>query len=166
MFLNGPHLFLNEAHRSLSMSVQCGRFLLWRPVASLLPGNACVVASGRTDTLAVSLSRPISTSLPVQSSKKMIRRDKKRRAMVAEYEFEKLRLKAIVKNKLLPEIVQVKAREDMAAHPKDSSIARLRNRCVLTGRPRGVIREYGLCRMKFRDLADHGYISGMTRSSW
>jgi len=96
----------------------------------------------------------------------MIRRDKKRRQMVADYEFEKLRLKAIVKNKLLPEIVQSKAMEELSAHPKDSSIARVRNRCVLTGRPRAVIRDYGLCRMKFRDLADHGYISGMTRSTW
>lgn len=96
----------------------------------------------------------------------MIRRDKKRRQMVADYEIEKLRLKAIVKNKLLPEIVQAKAKEDLAKHPRDSSIARLRNRCILTGRPRGVVREYGLCRMKFRELADKGYISGMTRSSW
>lgn len=111
-------------------------------------------------------SRGLKTSTALESSKKMIRRDKKRRKMVAEYEIEKLRLKAIVKNKLLPEIVQKKAREEMAKHPRDSSIARLRNRCVVTGRPRGVLGEYGLCRMKFRDLADHGYISGMTRSSW
>lgn len=110
--------------------------------------------------------RSISTTSALGSSKKMIRRDKKRRQMVADYEMEKLRLKAIVKNKLLPEIVQKKAREEMAKHPKDSSISRLTNRCVMTGRPRGVLREYGLCRMKFRDLADHGYISGMTRSSW
>ena len=96
----------------------------------------------------------------------MIRRDKERRKMVAEYEIEKLRLKAIVKNKLLPEIVQKKAREELAKHPKDSSISRVNNRCVLTGRSSGVIREYGLCRMKFRHLADHGHISGMTRSTW
>ena len=110
--------------------------------------------------------RTVSTSSPLESSKKMIRRDKKRRQMVADHEIEKLRLKAIVKNKLLPEIVQKKAREELAKHPRDSSIARLRNRCVLTGRPRAVVREYGLCRMKFRHLADHGYISGMTRSTW
>ena len=141
-----------------------GRFL-WRSSAFLL--RKCRWKNGiASRDLTATLSRPISTTSPAESSKKMIRRDKKRRAMVAEYEFEKLRLKAIVKNKLLPEIVQAKAREEMAAHPKDSSIARLRNRCVLTGRPRGVIREYGLCRMKFRNLADHGYISGMTRSSW
>ncbi len=110
--------------------------------------------------------RTISTGTSLESSKKMIRRDKKRRQMVADYEIEKLRLKAIVKNRLLPEIVQKKAREDMAAHPRDSSISRVRNRCVLTGRPRAVMKDYGLCRMKFRDLADHGYISGLTRSTW
>ena len=116
--------------------------------------------------LRVPNARTIATGFVLESSKKMIRRDKKRRQMVADYEFEKLRLKAVVKNKLLPEIVQKKAREELAAHPRDSSIARLRNRCVLTGRPRGVVTDYGLCRMKFRDLADHGYISGMTRSTW
>lgn len=110
--------------------------------------------------------RTIYTGTSLESSKKMIRRDKKRRQMVADYEIEKLRLKAIVKNRLLPEIVQKKAREDMAAHPRDSSISRVRNRCVLTGRPRAVMKDYGLCRMKFRDLADHGYISGLTRSTW
>ena len=111
-------------------------------------------------------TRTISTCSVLESSKKMIRRDKKRRQMVADYEFEKLRLKAIVKNRLLPEIVRNKAKEELASHPKDSSISRVRNRCVLTGRPRSVMRDYGLCRMKFRDLADHGYISGMTRSTW
>lgn len=112
------------------------------------------------------ICRTITTSSALESSKKMIRRDKKRRQMVADYEFEKLRLKAIVKNRILPEIVQNKAKEEMASHPKDSSIARVHNRCVLTGRPRGVVSEYGLCRMKFRHLADHGYISGLTRSTW
>jgi len=110
--------------------------------------------------------RSISTSTPLGSSKKMIRRDKKRRKIVAEYEIEKLRLKAIVKNELLPEIVQMKAKQELAKHPRDSSISRVRNRCVLTGRPRAILREYGLCRMKFRHLADHGFISGMTRSTW
>ena len=129
--------------------------------------------SNKAPTLSVLTCRPtpvacrtVTTSSPLESSKKMIRRDKKRRQMVADYEMEKLRLKAIVKNKLLPEIVQTKAREELAKHPKDSSISRVTNRCVLTGRPRGVLREYGLCRMKFRELADRGYISGLTRSTW
>ena len=97
---------------------------------------------------------------------KMIRRDKARRKCVAQYESERLRLRAIVKNKLLPEIVQQKAREQLASHPRDASVTRICNRCVATGRARGVVTDYGLCRMKFRKLADFGHISGMTRSSW
>ena len=96
----------------------------------------------------------------------MVRRDKHRRKCVAQYEGERLRLRAIVKNKLLPEVVQEKAKKDLASQPRDASITRVRNRCVMTGRGRGVLREYGLCRMKFRELADFGHISGLTRSSW
>lgn len=107
----------------------------------------------------------ISTS-SVLGFQKMIRRDKHRRKCVAQYEGERLRLRAIVKNNLLPEIVQEKAKKDLASHPRDAYITRVRNRCVVTGRARGVITEYGLCRMKFRQLADFGHISGLTRSSW
>ena len=110
-------------------------------------------------------SKWVSTS-SVLEFQKMVRRDKHRRKCVAEYEGERLRLRAIIKNKLLPEVVQEKARDELAAHPRDASVTRVRNRCVLTGRGRGVLREYGLCRMKFRELADFGHISGLTRSSW
>ncbi len=98
--------------------------------------------------------------------KKMVRRDKARRQCVADYEAERLRLRAIIKNKLLPEVVQEQARAELAAHPRDASVTRVRSRCVLTGRGRGVLREYRLCRMKFRELADYGHIAGLTRSSW
>jgi len=49
---------------------------------------------------------------------------------------------------------------------KNSSKVRLRNRCALTGRPRGYIRMYGICRIKFRDLASDGKIPGVTKASW
>ena len=111
------------------------------------------------------VTRSISASATLDFQK-MIRRDKARRRCVAQYESERLRLRAIVKNKLLPEIVQQKARDQMASQPRDASVTRVRNRCVVTGRARGVITEYGLCRMKFRKLADFGHLSGMTRSSW
>ena len=111
------------------------------------------------------MCRPIATS-PSLDNQKMIRRDKYRRKCVAEHEGERLRLRAIVKNKLLPEVIQMKARQDLASQERDASITRVRNRCVLTGRARGVVREYGLCRMKFRKLADFGHVSGLTRSSW
>ena len=50
--------------------------------------------------------------------------------------------------------------------PKNSSKVRLRNRCQLTGRPRGYVRMFGICRIKFRDLASDGKIPGVTKSSW
>ena len=110
-------------------------------------------------------TRSISSSAALHFQK-MIRRDKARRKCVAQYESERLRLRAVVKNKLLPEILQQKAKDQLASHPRDASITRVRNRCVATGRARGVVTDYGLCRMKFRKLADFGHISGMTRSSW
>jgi len=97
---------------------------------------------------------------------KVIRRDQYRRRCVAEYEKERLRLKAMIKNKLLPEVVQQKAKETLTKHPSNASITRVRNRCVVSGRGRGVIKDFGLTRMKFRKLADYGLLSGVTRSTW
>lgn len=97
---------------------------------------------------------------------KMVRRDRRRRELVAQYEGDRLRLKAIIKNRILPEKIQAEAREDLSAQPRDACISRVRSRCVLTGRGRGVVRDYRLCRMKFRQFADFGMLSGMTRSSW
>ena len=85
---------------------------------------------------------------------------------MADYEKERLRLKAMVKNKLLPEVVQQKAKQALTNHPHNASVTRVRNRCVVSGRGRGVIREFGLTRMKFRKLADYGLLSGVTRSTW
>lgn len=50
--------------------------------------------------------------------------------------------------------------------PRNSSKVRLRNRCKITGRPRGYIRDFGLCRNQFREMASKGLIPGVTKSSW
>jgi small subunit ribosomal protein S14 len=50
--------------------------------------------------------------------------------------------------------------------PRSSSAVRLRSRCKLTGRPRGYIRKFGICRNKFRQLASEGKIPGLTKASW
>jgi small subunit ribosomal protein S14 len=50
--------------------------------------------------------------------------------------------------------------------PRNSSKVRLRNRCQLTGRPRGYIRQFGICRNQFRELAARGVIPGVTKASW
>lgn len=85
---------------------------------------------------------------------------------MAQFEKERLHLRAILRNKILPEVVQRKASEELARHPRDASITRVRNRCVQTGRGRGVVGEFGLSRMKFRKLADFGMLAGVTRSTW
>ena len=110
--------------------------------------------------------RFLHVSTACQRNLKMIRRDQHRRQTVAKFEKERLHLRAVLRNKILPEVVQRKASADLASHPRDASITRVRNRCVQTGRGRGVVREFGLNRMKFRKLADFGMLAGVTRSSW
>lgn len=50
--------------------------------------------------------------------------------------------------------------------PRNSSATRIRNRCAITGRPRGYLRKFGLCRIKFREMALMGQLPGVTKSSW
>lgn len=50
--------------------------------------------------------------------------------------------------------------------PKNSSAVRVRNRCQLTGRPRGYIRKFGICRVTFREMASYGMIPGVRKASW
>lgn len=58
------------------------------------------------------------------------------------------------------------ARQKLASMPRNSSDTRIRNRCNLTGRPRGFLRKFGLSRIKFRELAHEGEISGVRKASW
>ena len=116
------------------------------------------------DTFVPNVSREISSSPALDN--KWVRRDQLRRQCVAEHQRERLVLKAITKNKLLPEIVQRKAADDLAQQPRDAGISRVRKRCVVTGRALGVLTDFRLARMKFRKLADFGMLSGISRSSW
>ena len=111
-------------------------------------------------------SRCVHVSCTSCSNLKAIRKDQHRRQTVANYEKDRLHLRAIVRNNILPEVVQRRAKLDLANQPRDASITRVRHRCVQTGRGRGVLTEFGLSRMKFRKLADFGMISGVTWSSW
>ena len=97
---------------------------------------------------------------------KAIRRDYARRQTMAQYEKERLLLRCIKRNNILPEVVQDKASTDMRNQPRNASIGRVRNRCVQTGRGRGIVTAFGHNRMKFRRLADFGMLAGITRSSW
>jgi len=88
------------------------------------------------------------------SKKSIIARQKKREKMVAKF---------ATKRKALKEAGDWSA---LALLPRDSSPVRLKNRCLLTGRPRAYIRKFGVSRIKFRELALAGRIPGVTKSSW
>jgi len=81
-------------------------------------------------------------------------RQRKREAMVARYAEKRDQLKAEGRW------------EDLQKLPRNSSPVRLRNRCKITGKPRGYIRVFGICRNQFRQLASDGKIPGVTKSSW
>ncbi|XP_053929531.1 28S ribosomal protein S14, mitochondrial [Cuculus canorus] len=93
-------------------------------------------------------------------------RDVKRRKLAYEYADERLRINAIRKNTILPKELQEVADKEIAALPRDSCPVRIRNRCVLTSRPRGVRRRWRLSRIVFRHFADHAEMSGIQRAMW
>ncbi|XP_062849088.1 28S ribosomal protein S14, mitochondrial isoform X3 [Trichomycterus rosablanca] len=93
-------------------------------------------------------------------------RDVKRRQMAFEYADTRLRINAIRKNTVLPKELQEVADKEIAALPRDSCPVRIRNRCVVTSRPRGVKRRWRLSRIVFRQLADHNQMSGIQRAMW
>ncbi|KAK6484669.1 28S ribosomal protein S14 [Huso huso] len=93
-------------------------------------------------------------------------RDVKRRQMAFEYANDRLRMNAIRKNTILPKELQEIADKEIAAFPRDSCPVRIRSRCVMTSRPRGVKRRWRLSRIVFRHLADHNQMPGIQRAMW
>ena len=98
--------------------------------------------------------------------KRWARRDQKRREMFAEYEQKRGRLRMLSKCDILPSAVRKQAAAELAELPKDSSITRVRNRCVLTDRGRGVIGRFRISRIMFKYYAEKGLIPGVQRSQW
>ncbi|TMH60607.1 MAG: 30S ribosomal protein S14 [Betaproteobacteria bacterium] len=96
----------------------------------------------------------------------VVNRDKKRRLMVKKYAKKRAELIAITGNIRISEEERQKARRKLEQLPRDSSPTRLRNRCTLTGRPRGVFRKFGLGRNKLREIAMRGEIPGVVKASW
>ena len=96
----------------------------------------------------------------------LINRDEKRRQMVEKYANKRAELVAIINNVSLSDVERYEARLKLQKLPRDASPVRLRNRCQITGRPRGVYRKFGLGRLKLRDLVMKGEVPGMTKASW
>lgn len=96
----------------------------------------------------------------------MINRQLKRAAMVKKYAAKREELKLVIKNQSLGEEERRFAIDSLNKMPKDSSGVRVRNRCNLTGRPRGYYRKFGLSRNKLREAAMRGDIPGLVKASW
>nr|CAG4648439.1 EOG090X0MNX [Moina brachiata]SVE93416.1 EOG090X0MNX [Moina brachiata] len=93
-------------------------------------------------------------------------KDVKRRNLLVKHGAERLRLKAIKKNDLLPQEILEIGFKQMDALPRDSSIIRIRNRCAVTSRSRGVVKRWRLSRIVWRHLADYNKLSGVQRAMW
>jgi len=96
----------------------------------------------------------------------LINREQKRRDTVKKFAAKRAELLAIISNVKLSDEARFEARQKLQALPRDSSPVRLRNRCALTGRPRGTFRKFGLGRSKLREYAMRGEIPGMVKASW
>ncbi len=96
----------------------------------------------------------------------MIQRELKREKLVARYAKKRAALKATIRNINSSDDERAVAQAKLNAMPRDASPTRQRNRCVVTGRPHGVYRKFGLGRNKLREAAMKGEIPGLTKASW
>jgi len=96
----------------------------------------------------------------------VINREQKRRELVAKFSAKRALLKATIQNTKLSDEERADARLKLQALPRNSSPVRLRNRCALTGRPRGTYKKFGLGRIKVREFAMRGEIPGVVKASW
>lgn len=96
----------------------------------------------------------------------IINRNLKRQETVLKFSKIRKRLLEIINDFSLTEDERFEARLKLQSLPRNSSPVRLRNRCALTGRPRGVYAKFGLGRSKLRDIAMSGKIPGITKASW
>ena len=96
----------------------------------------------------------------------LVLRDQKRRKTVAKFKAKRTALIEIIEDSRASDEAREEARAKLQRLPRDASPVRLRNRCALTGRPRGVYSKFGLGRNKLRDLALKGEIPGVIKASW
>jgi small subunit ribosomal protein S14 len=93
-------------------------------------------------------------------------RDQKRRRTVEKFKARRAALMDIIQDSRASDEAREEARAKLQKLPRDASPVRLRNRCAMTGRPRGVYRKFGLGRNKLRELALRGEVPGVIKASW
>ncbi len=95
-----------------------------------------------------------------------IQRNKKRIRLSDKYKAKRAELKAMLANPATTDVEFYAAQKKLQKLPRNSSPTRIRNRCSMSGRPRGFHRKFGVSRIQFRELALAGKIPGVTKSSW
>ena len=93
-------------------------------------------------------------------------RNQQRVALIAKHAEKRAALRATIKNVATSDEDKQTAYTALRKLPRDSSPTRLRNRCAMTGRPRAYLRQFGLSRITFREMALAGLIPGVTKASW
>ncbi|MCW5749008.1 MAG: 30S ribosomal protein S14 [Alphaproteobacteria bacterium] len=96
----------------------------------------------------------------------MVEKNKRRERLSKQHLAKRSALKAVVMDRSLPIEERFEAQLKLNALPRNGARIRIRNRCELTGRPRGVYRKFKLSRVGLRDLASRGQLPGVVKSSW
>ena len=100
------------------------------------------------------------------AKKSAIEKNKRRMRLVIKYAARRAALAAAAKDESLPQEDRFAARLKLAALPRNSAKVRVRNRCLITGRPRGYYRRFKMSRIALRELASVGQIPGVAKASW
>ncbi len=100
------------------------------------------------------------------AKKSAIEKNNRRMRLVAKYADRRAALLATAKDESLPQEDRFAARLKLAALPRNSAKVRVRNRCLITGRPRGYYRRFKMSRIALRELASVGQIPGVGKASW
>ncbi len=96
----------------------------------------------------------------------MIERNKKRQSLAKKFASRRATLKARAEDQSLPAVERFQARLKLAELPRNSAPSRIRNRCEVSGRPRGYYRKLRMSRIALRELSSNGLVPGMVKSSW
>lgn len=100
------------------------------------------------------------------AKKSAVEKNERRRRLTAKFQAKRAALKKVVMDKSRDPEERFEATIALAALPRNGAMVRIRNRCALTGRPRGYYRKFGLSRIALRELASQGQVPGCVKSSW
>ena len=100
------------------------------------------------------------------AKKSAVEKNERRRKLAAQFAAKRAKLKEMARDRELPMEERFAAQLKLAKLPRNANPTRIRNRCELTGRPRGFYRKLKMSRVALRDLASQGQIPGMVKSSW